>query len=230
MLHAAAAVFTGRENVKAGRGRILADMEQRAPGYGSKRYTVDEYLAIDAAADRRNEFRDGEIIAMHGAEPDHTRIVRNTSRRLDERLEGSGCESFMLDQRVRTDGARYAYPDVSVACPPFDYLPAVRPRTLTNPRVIIEVLSPSTELIDVGEKFFRYMNIRSLVEYVLIAQDRPRAETFHREPGGMWALAGWVEGLDSALRIRTFGFDIPLSQVYAGVTFPPADGVGADEA
>ena len=128
-----------------------------------------------------------------------------------------------------TDRTRYTYPDLSIACPPYEYLPKARPRTLINPRVIVEVLSVSTELTDRSEKFFRYMNIASLVEYILIAQDRPRAETFHREPGGMWALAGWVEGLDSALRVRTFGFDIPLSQVYAGVTFPPVSPTPADE-
>jgi Uma2 family endonuclease len=185
-------------------------------------YTVAEYLDLDASADARHEFRDGAVIAMAGAEPDHTRIVRNTSRRLDERLEGSGCESFMPDQRVQTDRTRYAYPDLCVACQPFEYLPDVHPRTLVNPRVIVEVLSPSPELVDRGEKFFRYMNISSLAEYVLVAQDRPRAETFVRDPPGMWRLAGWVEGLEATLHIRTFGFEIPLTQIYAGVAFPAA--------
>ena len=194
-------------------------MEQADPV--RRLYTPDEYFAFEAATPGRHEYRDGQIIAMAGTEPDHTRIVKHLVRHLDDGLAGSGCESFMLDQRVRTDGARYGYPDVTVACPPFEYVPQVRPRTLTNPRVIIEVLSPSTELDDRVEKFFRYMRIDSLVEYVLVAQDRPRAETFLRDPPGLWRLAGWVEGLDAALPIRTFGFEIPLAQIYAGVTFPP---------
>ena len=194
-------------------------MEQVSPE--RRLYTVAEYMALEDAVPGRHEYRDGEVIAMAGAEPDHTRIVRNLSRRLDERLEGSGCESFMLDQRVQTDAARYSYPDVSIACPPFQYLPQARPRTLTNPRVIIEVLSPSTEADDRGEKFFRYMRLDSLVEYILVAQDRPRAETFLRDPPGLWRLAGWVEGPEGTLHVRTFGFEIPLSQVYAGVTFRP---------
>ena len=185
-------------------------------------YTPEEYFALDQASDERHEYRDGEVIAMAGAEPDHTRIVKNIVRHVDDRLAGTGCESFMLAQRVQADRARYCYPDLSIACPPLQYAPQVRPRTLTNPRVIIEVLSPSTEAVDRGEKFFRYMQIESLVEYVLIAQDRPRAETFVREPMGMWRLAGWVEGLEATLHSRTFGFDIPLSQIYTGVTFPPA--------
>ena len=195
-------------------------MEQPIPS--SRRYTVAEYLDLDASAEGRHEYRDGEVIAMAGAEPDHTRIVKNTVRHLDDRLAGSGCESFMLEQRVRTDRTRYAYPDLCIACPPFEYLPDVRPRTLVNPRVIVEVLSPSTESVDRGEKFFRYMNVSSLAEYVLIAQDRPRAETFLRDPPGLWRLAGWVEGLEATLQIRTFGFDLPLTQIYAGVAFPPA--------
>ena len=186
-----------------------------------RRFTVDEYLAMESAAEARHEFRDGEIFAMAGADPEHTRIVKNVVRHADDRLAGTGCESFMLDQRIRTDRARYCYPDVSIACPPMVYLPDVLPRTLTNPRVVFEVLSASTESIDRGEKFFRYMGIDSLVEYVLVAQDRPRAETFVRDPPGMWRLAGWVEGLDAVLHVRTFGFEIPLSQIYAGVVFSP---------
>ena len=196
-------------------------MEQAIPR--SRRCTVQEYLAFDAAAEGRHEFRDGAVIAMAGAEPEHTRVVRNASRRLGERLDGSECEPFMLDQRVQTDATRYCYPDVVIACPPFEYPPDVRPRTLVNPRVIIEVLSPSTEAADRGEKFFRYMGIDSLVEYILLATDRPRAETFVRQPPGMWSVAGWVEGIDATLHVRTSGVEIPLAQVYAGVTFPPAE-------
>ena len=202
-------------------------MEQATPS--RRLYTPDEYFAFEAATPGRHEYRDGEIIAMAGTEPDHTRVVRNLSRRFDERLDGSECETFMLDQRVRTDGARYGYPDVTIACPPFEYVPQVRPRTLTNPRVIIEVLSPSTELDDRVEKFFRYMQIDTLVEYVLVAQNRPRAETFLRDPPGLWRLAGWGEGLDATLHVHTFGFDVPLARVYERVSFPPGAPDPVDE-
>ena len=194
-------------------------MEQPIPS--RRRYTVEEYLRLDDAAQTRSEFRDGEIINMPGGTFDHEGIIHNLGHRLGERLEGSDCLVRGSNLRVRVDRTRYCYPDLTVTCgsPRFD--PPEDRRTLLNPQVVIEVLSPSTETIDRGEKFFRYMQVESLQEYLLVAQDQPRIQTFYRHPEGMWAVAGAVEGMDAVLRVRSLGIEVPLAQVYADVTFPP---------
>ena len=200
---------------------MLSDMEQSTPTAG-RRYTVEQYLAMDdASADVRYEYRDGDVLAMAGTTFTHGRIVRNLSRRIGERLDGTPCEVFLVDIRVKVDRSRYSYPDLGVVCgPTFD--PPDGDVTLTNPRVLIEVLSDSTESADRGEKFFRYMGVSSLDEYVLCRQDRPRAELFYRQPNGVWAIGRFVEGLDATLQLRSVSVEVPMRQVYEGVTFPPA--------
>ena len=203
-------------------------MEQAAPA--RQRYTVAEYLAMEAASEDRHEFRDGDVLDMAGAVTTHVRIARNMTRRLDERLEGSGCEVLGSDQRVRADRTRYCYPDLTIACTPLIYDPPDGEVVLTNPRVVIEILSPSTELADRGEKFTRYRNLASLQEYLLVAQDRPQVEPFYRQADGTWAIGRIVAGLDAAVAFRSLpGVELTLAQVYAGVTFPPA-AAGGDQA
>ena len=196
-------------------------MEQLIPA-ARRRYTVQEYLRLEDAADERHEFRDGEILDMPGNVTTHVRIATNLTRRLAERLDGTDCEVLGSDQRVRADRSRYCYPDLTVACHPLEYDPPAGEVVLTNPRVLVEILSPSTELADRGEKFTRYRNNASFEEYLLVAQDRPRVEPFRRRPDGEWTIGQIVDGLDAVLQVRCLGVDLPLAQVYAGVTFPPA--------
>ena len=181
-----------------------------------------EYLALEAAATERHEYRDGEILAMAGAVTTHNRITRNLSRRLDEQLDGSPCEVFGSDQRVRAHRTRYCYPDLTVAGAPLAYDPPDGELVLTNPRVLIEVLGPSTESDDRGEKFDDYRRLPSFEEYLLVAQHRPRVEPFHRNAAGEWTIGTAVDGLDAVLHVRCLGIDVPLAHVYARVTFPPA--------
>ena len=187
-----------------------------------RRYTAEEYLAIDDAADGRYEFRDGEILAMSGAIFPHVLITSNLGRHVGNRLAGTPCVALTVDMRVRAvRNRRYSYPDVSVVCgvPQFD--PPDRQVTLVNPQIVFEVLSESTEVSDRGEKFTRYRQMASLQEYVLVAQDRPQVEPFYRQPDGGWLIGQVVHGLDGLLRLRSLGVDLPLSDVYERVTFPP---------
>lgn len=186
-----------------------------------KRYSVAEYLAMEAAATERHEYRDGEVLDMAGATSNHNRITRNLSRRLDEQLGGKPCEVFGENQRVRARRARYCYPDLTIACAPLAYDPPDGDVVLTNPRVIFEVLSPSTEADDRGEKFDDYRRLESFEEYLLVAQHRPRVEAFYRKGDGEWVIAKTVEGLDAAVRIRCLGIEMSLEQIYARVAFPP---------
>ena len=187
-----------------------------------RRYTVEEYLAIDDAAEGRYEYRDGEIIAMAGAGYQHIRISGNLIRHLGNRLAGSPCEALSSDLRVRAvRNRRYCYPDVTVVCgePQFD--PPDRQVTLVNPQVVFEVLSPSTELSERGEKFTRYRQADSLQEYLLVAQDRPRVEPFYRQPEGGGMIGQVVDGLDGVVRLRSLNVELSLSDIYERVTFPP---------
>jgi Uma2 family endonuclease len=183
-------------------------------------YTVAEYLAIEEASEERHEYRDGEIVAMAGANENHLRLVRNLSRRLAEKLDGSSCENFGVDLRVRVDGGRYCYPDQVIACAPLIYDPPQTRVMLTNPTVIFEVLSESTESYDRGDKFSRYRTIESLQEYVLISQDKIRVETFYRQPDGVWAIGGMVEELEATLNLRSVPAEVRLADLYAGVQVP----------
>ena len=187
----------------------------------ARRYTVAEYIALESAATEKHEYRDGEIVAMAGGTGRHSLVTANVIRRVGNALDGSECVVFESNLRVRTDRTRYCYPDVTVACQPLIYAPfGDEPEgILTNPQVVIEILSPSTEAADRGEKFTRYRNLDSLQEYVLVAQDRPQVEPFYRQPDGVWAIGKTVDGLDGVLRLR-MGVELPLAQVYAGVTFP----------
>jgi Uma2 family endonuclease len=129
-----------------------------------------EYLALERAAEHRHEYVSGRVYAMTGASREHNVIATNTSRALGNQLSGRPCETYQSDMRVKvSETGMYTYPDVVVACgtPAFEdaYVD-----TLLNPTVIIEVLSPSTEAYDRGEKFAHYRRLPSLREYLLIAQ------------------------------------------------------------
>jgi Uma2 family endonuclease len=185
-----------------------------------RKYTPEEYLALERAAQQKSEYFRGEIFAMAGATLAHVLIVKNLSRRLDEAFEKSACLVLPTDMRVKCSTGLYTYPDVAIACgqPQFE---DARKDTLLSPTCIIEVLSPSTEAYDRGKKFEHYRSIESLQEYVLIAQDRAAVETFVRpQTPAAWT---WVvqNALDESLVLRSCNATIRIADVYAGVDFPP---------
>lgn len=188
----------------------------------STRVSVQEYFRLAEASPTKLEYKAGELIDMAGASLNHNRIASNVLRELGNRLKGKPCEAVGSDMRVKAADDRYCYPDVTVFCggPQFD--PLDRNRSLANPSVIVEVLSPSTEAADRGEKFFGYILLPSLKEYVLVSQHRPRIETFIRQPEGSWLVGHFVEGLSASLLVRSLNVEIPLSEVYANVSFEPA--------
>jgi Uma2 family endonuclease len=180
--------------------------------------TEEEYLALERTSDEKHEYLDGRVYAMAGASLKHGRIIKNTSGRLFSKLLGGPCEAITNDLRVRISATRLnTYPDIVVICnePQLtdDYLD-----TLTNPTVLIEVLSPSTENFDRGMKWYHYQHIESLQEYVLIAQDSPRIEHYARQEDGTWRFSATI-GLESAVELPSLGCKIALAEVYANVTF-----------
>jgi Uma2 family endonuclease len=181
-----------------------------------KFYTIREYLESEATARFRSEYHDGEILAMAGGTFRHSAIVMNTGSALLTRLRGTPCRPMDSNLRVRIPSLRsYVYPDLSIVCGPAKF-DADDPRqtTITNPRVVIEVLSETTEAYDRGRKFELYRELESLEEYVLIAQDEPLVDTFRRTPDGNWHRESF-RGPDATAAITSLGLSIPLAELYA---------------
>ena len=238
-----AADLSAHGEVDAPVGMLSATMEQVIPDR-NRRYTLEEYFALDGVSDVRYEYWDGLLVPHGGWERDadghilgtaggtdvHNDVAVNVIRRLGNALEGTPCKVGGSDLRVRSPrSGRYHYPDVSVTCGPRTFDPPQSRSTVANPTVLIEVLSASTADDDRGEKFREYIEIASLQQYVLVSQDRPRVETFHRTTDGSWAVGPWAEGLGASVTFGPLGVTLPLAEVYAGVTFPaePPPAAGA---
>ena len=186
-----------------------------------RRMTAAEYLDAEHAALDRHEFHDGEMLAMAGSTFEHDQVSGNAFAGLKARLADGPCRVMTSNMRVRPGPtSRYVYPDASIVCGPPRFDPDDRRRTTyTNPRVVVEVLSDSTEAYDRGDKFTLYRQSDTLEEYVLVAQHRPEVEAYLRQPDGTWSFAAWA-GIDAVARLRSLGVDLPLGELYAGVAFP----------
>jgi Uma2 family endonuclease len=183
-------------------------------------YTPEEYLALERLAEFKSEYIDGRIVALAGAPDAHTTISQNIQAELRTRFRGGPCRSWANEMRVQVEGGRrFTYPDVVAVCAEKQFRDAVRD-TLLNPVLLVEVLSPSTEAYDWGEKFQHYRAIETLQEYVLVAQDRPFVECFTRH-GEFWTLST-ISGIDAALDLTSVGCAIPLREIYENVEFPSA--------
>lgn len=177
-----------------------------------------EYLTFERTAEGKHEYRRGEVVALAGGSPAHNWITLNIGAELRTRLRGRDCAPFVSDQRVRFSAAGlYAYPDAVVVCggARFDERYG---DTLLNPTVIFEVLSPSTEAYDRGDKFRAYRTLETLREYVLVSQTGPRIEQFTRQENGLWLLRE-VESLDATLELAALDCALPLREVYERVAF-----------
>jgi len=152
------------------------------------RFTVKEYLALEAVADTKHEYFAGTIVAMAGAEPEHNLVAENVRAELRTALADRRCRIFGSDQRVFIESVgEYFYPDVVAVCVEPAYEDP-SPRSLTNPGVIVEVLSPTTERKDRGDKWTAYRTIPSLIDYVMIASTKRELDHYHRLPDGSWTL------------------------------------------
>lgn len=185
--------------------------------------TEDEYVELERRAETKSELVNGEIYAMAGAKPRHNALAANMTAALCLRTRGSPCVVFTSDQRIRSDATGMnTYPDVVVACGPRfheKYADA-----LVNPRVIVEVLSRSTEGYDRGAKFAHYRTIPSFVEYVLVSQSEHRVEHFQRMPSEQWLLTVH-QGDDAVLLLPALECSIPLREIYAQTDDLPGDEV-----
>jgi Uma2 family endonuclease len=192
------------------------------------RISPQEYLARERTAGHKSEYYRGQIFAMAGASPNHNRIVRNLLTDLDAQLKGGPCEVFPSDLRLSCPSGLMTYPDAQVICGPLEYRIGTDD-TVTNPKLIVEVLSKSTESYDRGQKFEFYRDIPSLQEYLLISYREPLVERFVRQAEGGWLLTE-AKGLDATIQLSVIGCTLALREVFRDVTFPsPAPGLVTGE-
>jgi Uma2 family endonuclease len=184
------------------------------------RYSVTEYLDLEYKAGERHEYRGGDIVAMAGGTPEHSLIIANVVRELGVRLKGGPFRVY--DSNLRVQCPRwplYTYPDLTVICGPTQHDPQdPRKQTITNPKLILEVLSPFTEGYDRGDKLAEYVMAASLEDYVLVSGDKPRVETFHRRGDGTWSLA-FFDGIDATAQFLGLSVEVSLRDIYLGVNF-----------
>jgi Uma2 family endonuclease len=184
-------------------------------------HTFDDYLANERESVKiKHEYQAGHVFAMTGASFRHNLIVSNLSAELRDRLKKRPCHVLTQDMRVRievTDAAKY--PDLIVQCgEPLFY--DERNDVLLNPTLLVEVLSPSTEAYDRGDKFADYRMLPSLEEYALIAQDRLSVEIFTRQADGRWLFNTFSDITENAL-FESLECAIPLAEIYDKIDFEP---------
>lgn len=184
------------------------------------RYTEEQYLAWEVEATEKSEYIDGEIRAMSGGTEPHASIPMSIAALLWNGLRGKACRVLSSDMKIWTAGAFY-YPDLSVVCGTSIYRNGNK-HVVTNPIVVIEVLSPGTEPKDRGEKFIRYLQIETLRSYLLVTQTEARVELFERGENGNW-IYSMVTGLENAIEIPSLGVMLALSEVYDQVEFENAE-------
>jgi len=170
--------------------------------------SIADYLEAERYSPVKYEYVDGHVYAMTGTSKVHNLIVGNLAGILRNHLRGGPCQVYTSDIKVQA-GTRIYYPDVVVACPPSD-----DPYVETNPFLIIEVLSDSTERIDREEKRLAYQSIAALQEYVLVSQEHREIQVSRRSD------EGWIEGrygASSQLMLVSVGLECLVEQVYEGV-------------
>ena len=178
--------------------------------------TVEEYFALDDCSEGRLEYHDGETFPVVAATEQQARIQANATIGMGNRLRGSSCH-IAGQLRIRTTARNYVVPDITVICGAF-MRAAESKDAFTNPKVIVEILSPSTADFDHGGKFALYRELPSLLDYILVSQDAPRVEVFHKQSDEKWLLSIYP-GMDSIVRIESLDLELPAAEIYAGVEF-----------
>jgi Uma2 family endonuclease len=181
--------------------------------------TVEEYLQLDnESPDVCYDYLDGQVIRCAGGSPQHAEIATNVIAILKQFLRGSRCHVFTSDVRIRFSASRYVHPDIAVSCDQRDW---TDPEAIHHPSLVIEVLSPSTEARDRGQKFADYRACLSIQEYVLINFAYQAVEVCRREKNHFWSFQTFTLGTD--VELTSLGIHFPVADVYEGVFFPEGD-------
>jgi Uma2 family endonuclease len=190
-------------------------------------YTPDEYLALEESAEYKSEYHDGQIIPMTGGTTNHNQIALNMSVALSIAFKGRDYRVFIGDIRLWIpEVRRYTYPDVMVIAGQPEYYKN-RKDTVTNPQVIIEVLSKSTRNYDRGDKFDYYKTLPTFQEYILIEQSQVKIAQYFKIEAKRWLYREYDEE-DMALSFNGFEFEVPLIDIYEKVDFTEGEGEEGD--
>lgn len=180
--------------------------------------TAKEYLEWESQQETRHEYCDGEVFAMAGGTKNHDELAFNVRRLLIDKVESDGCRMSGSDVKVMVkEGLFFRYPDLSVSC---DERDEGSDTFYTFPKLIVEVLSDSTEAVDRAEKFQEYIQIPTLEEYVLISTKRMLVECFRRGKGRMWLYFPYREG--ERVEIASMGVELPIEKLYRNVRLESA--------
>lgn len=173
--------------------------------------TYAEYLARERTSEVKHEYRRGDVWP-HSGTPKHARLTAAVNAVIANQLRGTPCIPYASTLRVRIESTdRATYPDLTIICGP-EQPASDDPDAITNPTVIVEVLSESTERSDRGEKFAHYQRLTTLREYVLVSQDAQRIEVFRRE-GSTWVLS--ISEAGATVKLESLSLEFPVSEVYA---------------
>ncbi|AGY59110.1 Uma2 family endonuclease [Gloeobacter kilaueensis] len=179
-------------------------------------FSADEYLQIEEQSPIKHEYVDGQLYALVGASQNHNTLAANLLSALMQHLRGSGCRVFMSDIKVRIEQRnRFFYPDVVVTC---DQRERETPLYLRYPKLVVEVLSDSSEAYDRGAKFLDYQTLESLQEYVLISTKEQLVQCFRRSEPGLWVLQSYTQE-DKVYQIGSLHFSKTLEELYENVSF-----------
>jgi Uma2 family endonuclease len=199
-------------------------MEIREPdiAYRSRKYTIGEYLEIENASSEKHEYYNGDIFSMSGAKYQHNLVTGNIYSALKVKLKGKVCTPLMSDTRVHIEkNSLFTYPDVSVVCGEPSFLNDDE-LNLLNPIVIFEVLSPSTQSYDRGEKFSLYRDIPTLKEYIVVDPQNVRVEIYYINSHGIWEVKEY-ENIMETLRITSIKITLKLGVIYEGTKIDTGD-------
>jgi Uma2 family endonuclease len=183
-----------------------------------RRYTVEEYFALEAQSEVKHEFFEGEVFAMAGADISHNLLGVNFVSAFKNALRGRPCKAVMEGVQLAVqEGRHYTYPDVMISCDPADQQAQ---RIFHAPVLLIEVLSPSTAEYDRGRKFNQYKKLPSLQHYLLVSQTSWLVEWYRREANGIWSITALVESSD-VLDIPDLNISLMVADIYEGTGIAP---------
>lgn len=187
------------------------------------RYTLDEYFELEKSSEARYEYFDGDVFNMSGVQPIHARLEGRLFRYLDSHAEKKECHVFPANLRVIVPSLPpYRYPDLTALCgkPKFEEVRGLQ--CLANPNLIVEILSPSTEAFDRGEKFKHYKSISSFREYLLISQNSKDITHYLKQTKKFWRQSEYSEG--ESLKIETLDCELNVDELYNGINFDSETG------
>ena len=178
--------------------------------------TLQQFLDWENAQPDKHEFHRGEIFAMTGGRRTHGRVLANLVRLIGNQIQGSGCQLFADSMKVQVEDDSILYPDVFVTCDKGDLS---TDQIFRAPRLVVEVLSPSTQSYDRSQKFALYRRIPALQEYILVDPESRRVESFRRGADGLWVFHDMSDG--GTLEAACLDLTVPLDEVFAGIDPPP---------